>query len=99
MSNSIDKIPDGVEVKRLNPIKDDTDVLDAIKYALSLGYRNFELYGCIGGRIEHSLANISALSFINKNKAKAKIINGNQIIELLCDETKEFNYIYKRSDI
>ena len=93
--DSIDEIPDGVEVKRLNPIKDDTDVLDAIKYALSLGYRNFELYGCIGGRIEHSLANISALSFINKNKAKAKIINGNQIIELLCDETKEFNKEFK----
>ena len=93
--DSIDKIPDGVEVKRLNPIKDDTDVLDAIKYALSLGYRNFELYGCIGGRIEHSLANISALSFINKNKAKAKIINGNQIIEVLSNEIKEFNKEFK----
>lgn len=93
--DSIDEIPDGVEVKRLNPIKDDTDVLDAIKYALSLGYRNFELYGCIGGRIEHSLANISALSFINKNKAKAKIINGNQIIEVLSNEIKEFNKEFK----
>lgn len=89
--DSLDEMPEGVQVKRLNPIKDDTDVLDAIKHALSLGYRKFELYGCIGGRIEHSLANISALSFIKKNDASAKIINGNQIIEVLSAEIKEFN--------
>lgn len=93
--DSIDEVPADVNIKRLNPIKDDTDVMDAIKYALEKGYKEFELYGCIGGRIEHSLANITALSFIKNNGAKAIIINENQRIELLVNEKKNFDSNYK----
>lgn len=89
--DSLNEIPSDVNIRKLNPIKDDTDVLDAIKYALDLGYKEFELYGCIGGRIEHSLANISALAFINSNGGHGKIINGNQVIELLGEEIIEFD--------
>lgn len=89
--DSLNEIPSDVNIRKLNPIKDDTDVLDAIKYALDLGYKEFELYGCVGGRIEHSLANISALAFINSNGGHGKIINGNQVIELLGEEIIEFD--------
>lgn len=89
--DSLNEIPFDVNIRKLNPIKDDTDVLDAIKYALDLGYKEFELYGCVGGRIEHSLANISALAFINSNGGHGKIINGNQVIELLGEEIIEFD--------
>lgn len=47
-------------VKRLPAEKDDTDMLAAIKEGLAAGYRQFELYGALGGRIDHTLANISA---------------------------------------
>ncbi len=93
--DSLNTIPENIPIRKLNPIKDDTDVMDTIKYALDLGYREFELYGCIGGRIEHSLANISALAFIKENNANAKIINGNQVIEMLENEIKEFDNQYK----
>ena len=93
--DSLNTIPNNIPIRKLNPIKDDTDVMDAIKYALNLGYKEFELYGCIGGRIEHSLANISALAFIKDNNANAKIVNGKQVIEIIENEIKEFNNQYK----
>lgn len=93
--DSLNIIPENVPIRKLNPIKDDTDVLDAIKYALGLGYKEFELYGCIGGRIEHSLANISALAFLKENNANGKIINDKQIIEILENEKREFSDEYK----
>lgn len=93
--DSLNNLPDNVKIRRLNPIKDDTDVMDAIKHALALGYKEFELYGCIGGRIEHSLANISTLGFIKINNAHGRIINGNQVIELLDEEEIEFDENYQ----
>ncbi len=89
--DSLKEIPNDVNIRKLNPIKDDTDVLDAIKYALDLGYKEFELYGCVGGRVEHSLANISALAFIKFNGGHGRIINDKQIIELLEEEDIEFD--------
>lgn len=89
--DSLKDVPDNINTIKLNPIKDDTDVCDAIKYALSKGYLDFDLYACIGGRLEHSLANISLLGFLKDNNASARIINGNQIIELLENESKCFD--------
>lgn len=51
-------------VIRLKPEKDDTDTLAAIRLALKRGYRDFFLYGAMGGRRpEHTIANIQCLLF------------------------------------
>lgn len=41
--------------------KDDTDSEYAIKFAYSLGYQKLYLYGCLGGRVDHELANLYLL--------------------------------------
>ena len=56
----------------VHPIeKDDTDTLLAIKKAFDLGYKNFRVFGCTGGRLDHTLANVQAASFITNNCGKA----------------------------
>lgn len=45
--------------------KDDTDAMLAIRHGLSLGCREFILYGSLDGdRLDHTLANIQALHFL-----------------------------------
>ncbi|MBP5445166.1 MAG: thiamine diphosphokinase [Acholeplasmatales bacterium] len=74
------------KIVKLNPIKDDTDVVDAVKYGLEMGYNEFCLYGCLGGRLEHSIANIQILAYIKDNNANGYIIDESKRIIILKDE-------------
>ncbi len=65
--DSLGFIPNGNNVKVLPVRKDDTDVGYAIKYALGLGYKDFIVYGAVGGSLDHTLANIQLCSFIAEN--------------------------------
>ena len=61
--------------------KDDTDTFFAVKYLLEKGYDTFEFYGCLGGKIEHTLANIQVLFYLVKKGAKGYLFSeNNQIV-------------------
>lgn len=55
------------EILKLPVEKDATDILVAVKLALEMGIRHFEIYGAFGGRIDHTVANIKILSYIAEN--------------------------------
>ena len=52
------------------PEKDDTDMMLAIKLGLSRGFGQFNIYGGLGGRLDHTVANIQALSFLAEHSAQ-----------------------------
>lgn len=54
-------LPDGVELMRHPVRKDDTDTGLALSVGYGRGYREFALYGCGGGRIDHLLANFQSM--------------------------------------
>ncbi|MEG1584169.1 MAG: thiamine diphosphokinase [Anaerovorax sp.] len=43
--------------------KDDTDTMLALKHGVDLGFRNIIIIGGIGGRLDHTIANLHALSY------------------------------------
>ena len=45
--------------------KDDTDTVFAVKEALSRGFQDFLLVGVIGGRLDHTLGNVSLLLMLD----------------------------------
>lgn len=63
-------LPEDVEVRAFPPEKDDTDTMLALKTGLELGYRVFHLYGCAGGRPDHTLASLQSLAFLAQNGAR-----------------------------
>ena len=55
--------------------KDDTDTMLAVKQALQRGYERLVLVGMLGGRLDHTLANIQTLVYAVEHGAAAQIID------------------------
>lgn len=70
--------------------KDDTDMLAAIKLGLSEGYRSFRIYGGMGGRIEHTIANIQCLLYLKEHNAVGYLMDGTGMILVAKDEEISF---------
>lgn len=75
-------IPDDCRV--LPTKKDDTDVLAAIRASLELGYREFLLLGCLGGRFDHTLANVFLLRFLHDCGADGMLVDEYHEVSLLA---------------
>lgn len=67
--DSLGRIPEGENTIILPKIKDDTDMIAAVKEGLKKKCKVFYLYGGTGGRISHTLANIDTLEYIEKRGA------------------------------
>ena len=87
------EITDDCEVITLNPIKDDTDTFHSIDIAIERGYTEFTIIGALGGRIDHSFANISALEYISEKGAKGILLSEKERVEFL--PKGEYRYSYK----
>lgn len=59
--------PEDCQVIKLSPRKNDTDLMCAVKEAIRRGFKNFVILGAIGGRLDHTFANLSVLNYIASN--------------------------------
>lgn len=78
-----EKISASCEIVRLNPHKDDTDTIHAIDLAFEKGFTEFLLLGALGGRTDHTFANISALYYIADRGGKGILLSENERVEFL----------------
>lgn len=83
--DSIKKLPDHNNIIRHPVEKDDTDTFLAYKTAYKMGYRNFIIYGGIGGRLDHTMANLQTLVNIAKNGGRGFLIGENCIITAISN--------------
>lgn len=75
--DSAEGVPQGdFEILSLPREKDDTDLLAAVKLALSRGYRAFRILGALGGRLDHAYGNLSVLQFIADQGGTAALEDG-----------------------
>ena len=69
--------------------KDDTDTLAALKFGLEKGIKEFEIYGALGGRLSHTMANTQCLLYLKRNGANGKILDKDIEMFLIKDESCE----------
>lgn len=77
------------ELIRYPSEKDDTDTMIAVKEGIHRGLKEFIFLGCLGGRIDHTIANIQSLLYLRENGCNGTLIDENHRIFLLCDESAE----------
>lgn len=75
--------PPGVRVIRAEPEKDDTDTILACETAISEGCDEIRLYCAMGGRIDHTIANIQTLELLRKRGVNAVMISESARIYLV----------------
>ena len=81
-------VPQGIESVILPSVKDDTDSLSGVKMAFELGFIDFLLLGMTGRRMDHTLANIYLLDFIEKKGGKGVIVDDWCQMEIVGSEKK-----------
>ena len=75
---------DGLEIIRYPVEKDVTDTQAAAMLALERGYRDFLLLGCTGGRLDHTMGNLSVLLYILRRGGSALLADEDNRVRLLA---------------
>lgn len=75
--------PEGENVLRFPVMKDDTDAMLCARYGLEMGMRDFLIVGGLGGRLDHTLANLQTLIYLAERGAKAEICDGKMSVRAL----------------
>lgn len=68
------------QIVRLPKEKDQTDMFAALKFGLDKGFTRFHIYGGLGGRLDHTLANIQCLTFLLNQSARGYLFNEDIVV-------------------
>lgn len=74
-------LPEDCEVLRYPSEKDETDTMLAVYCGRDRGYRNFLIYGALGGgRLEHTIANIQMLHHMALQGLHGTLLDGDTLV-------------------
>ena len=88
--DSLGTVPQGPNVIRHPVEKDDTDMMLAVKTGLERGYRTFVLYGGMGGRLDHTYANLQTLAYLVDHGARGFLLGGDFAVTALKEDRLAF---------
>lgn len=71
-------VPDGIKCVCVSPIKDDTDAMLAADIAVERGFRELRFLCALGGRLDHSIANIQMIYKL-KLKGISAVLHGDGV--------------------
>lgn len=86
--DSVDSVNQQYNFIRHPKEKDDTDTMLCLKYGIANGFCDFLIIGGIGGRFDHTIANLQTLAFAKENGVNAAIISYNTFCTIIKGEEK-----------
>jgi thiamine pyrophosphokinase len=72
-----------ITIEKLNTVKDETDTEIALDRAIEAGAEEIDLYGGVGTRLDHSLANVHLLYKALKQGVRARLISPHNTVYLI----------------
>lgn len=78
--DSLGKRPDHPNTVILPTVKDDTDMCAAIRLGRERGYTRFALYGGMGGRLDHTLANLQLLGGLARQGCRGFLVGEGSVV-------------------
>lgn len=74
-----------MEIRRLPPVKDNTDMYEAVQAGLERGCEVFHIYGGLGGRLSHSLANIQIVAELSQSGIEGYLYQDKTVVTALTN--------------
>ena len=93
--DSLGRVPEGDNIIRHPVEKDDTDTMLAVKTGLARGYQKFLLYGCLGGRLDHTYANLQTLLYLARRGAAGFLLGQGMAAAVIRNGELKFSSFYK----
>ena len=66
--------------------KDDSDLLLSVNHAIEKGFRLFYIFGGMGGRIDHTIANIKILHYLSSLGMRGYLFSKDEVITVIHNE-------------
>lgn len=82
--------PQHPNVVELNAEKDDTDMLAAVREGIKAGYEVFHIYCGMGGRVEHTIANIQLLAKLAQSDKQGFMFGKDRILTVITNKMLSF---------
>lgn len=76
-------VPEGTRLIRLPREKDDTDTISAARYLIEAGCGDITLCCALGGRLDHTVANLQTLLFLAQQGVRARVVDETCCAEVL----------------
>ncbi|MPN39983.1 Thiamine pyrophosphokinase [bioreactor metagenome] len=89
--DSLGRLPDGISYIRHPVMKDETDMLLAVKAGEERGYKKFLIFGGLGGRTDHTFANIQTLCYISEHGGAGCLIGKGEAMTVFSDNILKFD--------
>ncbi len=93
--DSLKYVPKHHNLITLPTKKDVTDMYAAVNEGMNRGYTKFIIYGGLGGRFDHSIANCQLLNHIAENGCVGIIVEKDYAVTVICNEMIKFNSEFK----
>ena len=91
--DSLDGTPTHPNTTTLSVEKDDTDMLAAVREGIRARYSVFHVYCGMGGRIDHTIANIQVLAYLSQNNMQGFLFGKDSVITAITNRKLSFNQI------
>ncbi len=88
--DSLKFVPQGDNIIQHPKMKNETDLILAVDIALEKGYTNFIIYGCLGGRLDQTIASIQTLAYILKNGGTGVLLGQKESVTLIKNSSVSF---------
>ena len=89
--DSLEFTPQGNNVIKHPEIKDETDTILAVDLGLKQGYKDFVIYGCLGGRLDHTFASIQTTAYITEKGCSVVFKSDDYFMTMIKNGSIEFS--------
>ena len=81
---------DGIDARAIDPVKNDPDLLAAVRIGMAEGCTEFHLIGATGKRIDHTMANFQILGFLAERGCRGVLYDRSQAVTAIHNSSMRF---------